>query len=284
VSKTITLATRKSPLALAQTQLVETAIRKAMPGVEVVQLRMTTTGDQRLAWSLEEKGGKGLFTKELEVALLNGHADLAVHSAKDMPTEMEAGLALAGFLPRETVEDVLVKRVGIDRIETLATGSPRRRAQAKLFLPETKFMEIRGNVGTRLDKIKDGQADATILASAGLTRLGISEWAGLELETLNLNQMIPAVGQGAIALQCRAGEEALFSQLTDAATDLAVRIEREFLTQVGGGCQTAYAAHYTNNTLLAFHEEAGRFSLSFNSLDLDEIRTAIRTTLGEIQS
>lgn len=284
MSDTITLATRKSPLALAQTQLVEEAILKAFPGTEVVQSRMTTTGDQRLAWSLEEKGGKGLFTKELELAMLEGRADLAVHSAKDLPTEMEPGLALAGFLPRETVEDVLVKRQGIDRIQSLATGSPRRRAQAKLFLPDVEFLEIRGNVGTRLEKIKDGQADATILASAGLRRLGIAEWDGLEFEPLNLNQMIPAVGQGAIALQCREGEAERFQALTDPATDQAVVIEREFLRMVEGGCQTAFGAHFTGHELLAFHEDAGRFSLSFNSLDMDEVREAIRLTLGGMQS
>jgi hydroxymethylbilane synthase len=284
VSEIITLATRKSPLALAQTDLVEAAIRRAIPGNDVVQLRMTSTGDQRLTWSLEEKGGKGLFTKELEVALLEGKADLAVHSAKDMPTEMEPGLAIVGFLPRERVEDVLVKRVGIDRINTLATGSPRRRAQAKLFLPDTQFVEIRGNVGTRLKKIQDGEADATILASAGLRRLGITEWEALEFEPLSLNQMIPAVGQGAIALQCRAGEKERFMALTDPETNLAVEIEREFLRMVDGGCQTAFAAQFINKSLMAFHEDAGRFMLTFNSLDRAEVRKAIRTVLGKIHS
>jgi hydroxymethylbilane synthase len=283
VSQTITLATRKSPLALAQTLLVESVILKVFPGIEVVQKQMTTTGDQRLAWSLEEKGGKGLFTKELEIAMLEGRADLAVHSAKDMPTEMEPGLVIAGFLPRETVEDVLVKRIGIESIGKLATGSPRRRAQAKLFLPDTEFVEIRGNVGTRLSKIQSGEADATILASAGLRRLGISEWKGLEFEYLSLNQMIPAVGQGAIALQCRAGEEERFRALTDPVTNQAVSIEREFLTMVDGGCQTAFAGHFKDNTLLAFHESAGRFTLSFNSLDMDEVRQAIKTVLGEFR-
>jgi len=283
VSQTITLATRKSPLALAQTLLVESAIHEALPGTKVVQDQMTTTGDQRLAWSLEEKGGKGLFTKELEIALLEGRADIAVHSAKDMPTEMDPSLVIAGFLPRESVEDVLVKRSGIKCIGKLATGSPRRRAQAKLFLPDTEFVEIRGNVGTRLKKIQSGEADATILASAGLRRLGISEWEGLEFEYLNLNQMIPAVGQGAIALQCRAGEEERFSILTDPMTNQAVSIEREFLTLVDGGCQTAFAGHFIDNTLMAFQESAGRFTLSFNSLEMDEVRQAIKTVLGEFQ-
>lgn len=281
MSQTLTLATRKSPLALAQSNLVEAAIRQALPDAAVVRLPMTTTGDKRLAWSLEEKGGKGLFTKELEVALLERRADLAVHSAKDLPTGMEPGLVLAGFLPRESVEDVLVKRAGIECIQTLATGSPRRRAQAKLFLPDTRFMEIRGNVGTRLDKIKDGQADATILASAGLKRLGISQWDGLEFEPLSLKQMIPAVGQGAIALQCRSGEEARFEAITDKETGVAVSIEREFLSLVGGGCQSAFAAHFTRGALLAYHEVAGRFSMAFNTLDLAEVREAIRITLEE---
>lgn len=284
MSQSITLVTRKSPLALAQTDLVEAAIRHIFPGTDVVQTKMTTTGDQRLAWSLEEKGGKGLFTKELEVAMLEGRADLAVHSAKDMPTEMEPGLAIVGFLPREKVEDVLVKRSGIESIRKLATGSPRRRAQARLFLPETEFVEIRGNVGTRLNKIKDGEADATIVALAGLRRLGISEWEGVEFEPLSLNQMIPAVGQGAIALQCREGEEERFLKLTDPETNLAVEIEREFLKMVDGGCQTAFAAHFIDKTLMAFHEDSGRFLLSFNSLDRDEVRAAIKKVLGKIQS
>ncbi|MCZ6672524.1 MAG: hydroxymethylbilane synthase [Verrucomicrobia bacterium] len=283
MSEQITLATRKSPLALVQTQLVEEAIHKTFPGTEVIQLQMVTTGDQRLAWSLEEKGGKGLFTKELEVALLEGRAGMAVHSAKDLPAKMEPGLALAGFLPREKVEDVLIKRVDVERIQTLATGSPRRRAQAKLFLPDVEFSDIRGNVETRLNKIKEGYADATILASAGLRRLEISEWEGLEFETLHLNQMIPAVGQGAIALQCREEDVDRFKPLTDPKTDQAVRIEREFLTQVDGGCQTAFAAHFMDYTLIAYHEDAGRFTLTFNTLEMDEIRQAISNVLGGIR-
>jgi len=280
VSSIITLATRKSPLALAQTQLAEKAVCEAFPDCEVNQLPMTTTGDQRLGWSLQEKGGKGLFTKELEIALLEGRADLAVHSAKDLPTEMNDGLSIAAFLPRETVDDVLVKKTGLLRIQSLATGSPRRRAQAALFLPEVEFREIRGNVETRLNKIKEGAADATILASAGLRRLGITGWEGLEFELLQLSQMIPAVGQGAIALQCRRDDAEKFKVLSDPSTDVAVRIEREFLALVDGGCQTAYAAHFNERTLVAFHEESGRFSLTFNSLDMEFIRESLRKALG----
>ena len=275
----ITLATRKSPLALAQTDLVMAALRGRDPEVDVRRLLLTTTGDQRQAWSLQHKGGKGLFTKELEIALMDGRADVAVHSAKDLPTIMQPGLAIAGYLPRESAADVLVKRKEIDRIEKLATGSPRRRAQAKLFLPEVQDCEIRGNVETRLNAIRQGWADATILAQAGLKRLGIRSWEGLEFELLGLNQMIPAVGQGAIALQCREKEVERFREISHPETETAVSIEREFLCLVGGGCQSAFAAHFRDGALYAYHEKAGRFTLTFNSLDREFIRNAIRTTL-----
>ncbi len=280
----ITLATRKSPLALAQTHLVMTAVLGSYPEVKVEPLPLTTTGDRRVAWSLEHKGGKGLFTKELEIALLEGRADMAVHSAKDLPTKMQPGLAIAGFLPRESVEDVLVKREDIESIQKLATGSPRRRAQAKLFLPEVEVCEIRGNVETRLNQICDGFADATILARAGLKRLGIQSWEGLEFEPLNLNQMIPAVGQGAIALQCREEDVEKFQALSHLETETAVSIEREFLSLVGGGCQTAFAAHFRDGVLYAYHEKEGRFTLTFNSLDREFIRETIQTTLEGISN
>ena len=273
--KRITLATRKSPLALAQTDLVMAALRARDPEADLRRLRLTTTGDKRLAWSLQEKGGKGLFTKELETALLDGRADVAVHSAKDLPTGMQPGLAIAGYLPRESAADVLIKRKEIERIETLATGSPRRRAQAKLFLPEVRDRDIRGNVETRLNAIRQGWADATILAQAGLKRLGIQSWEGLQFERLNLNQMIPAVGQGAIALQCREEDVGKFGEISHRETETAVSIEREFLSLVGGGCQSAFAAHFRDGTLYAYHEKAGRFSLTFNSLDRQFIRNAI---------
>ncbi len=279
VKARITLATRKSPLALAQTDLVAAALRDRDPEVDVRRLRLTTTGDKRQAWSLQEKGGKGLFTKELEIALMDGRADLAVHSAKDLPTKMQPGLAIAGYLPRESAADVLIKRKEIDRIEKLATGSPRRRAQAKRFLPEVRDCEIRGNVETRLNAIVRGLADATILAQAGLTRLGIRSWEGLEFEALGLNQMIPAVGQGAIALQCREEEAEKFRKLSHPETETAVSIEREFLSLVGGGCQSAFAAHFRDGKLYAYHETAGRFTLTFNSLDRDFIRNAIQISL-----
>ncbi|MDA9961897.1 hydroxymethylbilane synthase, partial [Opitutales bacterium] len=150
----ITLATRKSPLALKQAELAVEALKAGM-GAEVELLPLSTTGDRQLEWSLEQEGGKGLFTKELETALLEGRADLAVHSAKDMPTDMPTGLALAGYLPREDPRDMLVFREGVDVPRVIATGSPRRRSQLSERFPEVEWKEIRGNVGTRLRKIAE---------------------------------------------------------------------------------------------------------------------------------
>lgn len=279
MSKPIIITTRKSRLALVQAELAKCACEAVFPDTGVELLKLVTTGDRRQAWSLEKQGGKGLFTKELENALLDGQADLAVHSAKDLPTENPEGLIIVGFLPREEVNDVLVKRVGIDRISKLATGSPRRRAQSALFLPELHYDEIRGNVETRLNKIKEGYADATIMARAGLKRLGIESWDGLEFEPLHLTQMIPAVGQGAIALQCRAEDEERFSKLNHGPTAQAVHIERQFLNSVGGGCQTAFAAHFMDGKLYCFHEDHGRFTITFENLEPASVQAAIDKTL-----
>jgi len=279
MSKPIIITTRKSRLALVQAELAKSACEASFPAAEVSLLKVVTTGDRRQAWSLEKQGGKGLFTKELENALLEGKADLAVHSAKDLPTENPEGLAIVGFLPRADVHDVLVRRKASESIRKLATGSPRRRAQSALFLPGLEYDEIRGNVETRLNKIREGYADATVMARAGLKRLGIEAWEGLELETLQLTQMIPAVGQGAIALQCRVEDVERFFILDDAPTAQAVRIERQFLSSVGGGCQTAFAAHFTEGKLYCFHEEHGRFTITFENLEPDTVQAAIDKSL-----
>ena len=198
--KTLILATRKSPLALAQSEQVAAHLRATL-GVEVELLKIVTTGDKRTEWSLEKQGGKGLFTKELEDALLRGDADLAVHSCKDLPGEMPAGLAVAGYMPREDPRDMLVLRAGIDSPKLIATSSPRRRLQLAMLFPDASFTEIRGNVDTRLRKIaQDAVADGTVLATAGLRRLGIGGWDGAEFHSLACEHMVPAVGQAAIAI------------------------------------------------------------------------------------
>jgi hydroxymethylbilane synthase len=251
------LATRKSPLALAQTELVAACLEARLPGVRCEQLRLVTTGDRQTQWSLEKQGGKGLFTAELEQALLRGEAHLAVHSSKDLPGEMAPGLALAGFLPREDPRDVLVVRAGVDTPRTIATGSPRRRLQLTRLFPGAEFSELRGNVDTRLKKIAAGTADATVLAAAGLRRLGIAAWDGLVFRPLEFAEMVPAVGQGAIAVQCREGETAQFAPAFDAETGRRVALERALMRQMGGGCQVAFAAHATADTLWVYHERTG---------------------------
>jgi hydroxymethylbilane synthase len=276
--KAVIIATRKSPLALVQTQQVAARLRAT--GVEVLLLPIVTTGDRQMAWSLERQGGKGLFTSELEAALRRGEADLAVHSAKDLPGEMAAGLAVAGYLSRADPRDVLVLRDGVERPRTIATGSPRRRMQVGMLFPEAEFTEIRGNVDTRLRKIgSDGVAEATLLAAAGLSRLGIGEWPGVTLQPLGCETMVPAVGQAAIALQCRAGEEGRFTAITHAETGRRVALERAFQRRLEGGCQTALGVHATADTLWLFHENVGLRSQPLSDADLANPAATARESL-----
>lgn len=257
-SREYVIATRKSPLAMAQTELSRELFERGMAGSVFRIEKMVTTGDKRQEWSLEKQGGKGLFTKELEDALLEGRADLAVHSAKDLPSEMPPGLSLAGFLPRETCEDVLILREGVDTPKLIATGSPRRRIQLRYLFPKAEFTEIRGNVDTRLNKIARGDADATVLASAGLNRLGIDSWEGLVFRKLTLDECVPAVGQAAVAIQCRTEDVDIFRPHLDEETATAVNLERAFLEELGGGCQVAFAVNYVAGKLRIYHKQCGR--------------------------
>ncbi len=262
-STPLVLATRRSPLALRQAELARTHLLSAMAGlwVAVNLLEITTTGDKQRDWSLPEYGGKGLFTRELEEALLDGRARLAVHSAKDLPTTLPEGLALAGFLPRADARDVLVRRAELKTPQSVATGSPRRRAQAEAWMPGVDWRELRGNVETRLKKIAAGEADATFLAAAGLARLGLKGWDGLEFEPMPVERMTPAAGQGAVALECRVEDVPAFAPYLCADTARAVTIERVVLAALGGGCQTASGAHVAGNTLHVFHAPCGRIVL-----------------------
>ncbi|GHC07274.1 hydroxymethylbilane synthase [Cerasicoccus arenae] len=267
----IILATRRSPLALCQAKLAKAHVETIFDGATAELKEFVTTGDKKTSWSLEKEGGKGLFTKELEDALLAGEADLAVHSAKDLPTENPPGLAIAAFLPREAVNDVLVVRDGVAKPCFIATSSPRRRLQLKTYFPCAVWSEIRGNVDTRLRKIANGQADATILAAAGLRRLGILQSEGVVFKPLTIHQMVPAVGQGAIALQCRTEDVERFATLACPATQFAVELERKFLAAMGGGCHTATAGHFCHGSLHVFHEDTGRqeFPLPKDNGDMD---------------
>lgn len=273
----LVLATRKSPLALAQTEMVAAHLRNQL-GVETELLKIVTTGDKQTEWSLEKRGGKGLFTSELEQALLRGEADVAVHSTKDLPGDMPEGLAIGGYLPRADTRDVLILRTGVETPKTIATGSPRRRLQVKLIFPDVEFTEIRGNVDTRLKKIGEVHvADGTILAAAGLKRLGIEAWPGVEFAPLTFDQMVPAVGQGAIAIQCRELDAAKFAAIFDGSTMREVTLERAFQSALGGGCHTAFGAHATPHTLYLYHENLGLCSVPLTNEDYAEpVETAAR--------
>ncbi|MDP1580859.1 MAG: hydroxymethylbilane synthase [Candidatus Didemnitutus sp.] len=275
------LATRKSPLALAQTEMVAARFQ-AVLGAECELLKIVTTGDRQTDWSLIKQGGKGLFTAELEQALLRGDAHAAVHSCKDLPGENPAGLTVAGFLPREMTNDVLVLREGVTVPATIGTSSPRRQLQIAKLFPQATFTEIRGNVDTRLKKIAAGNADATILAAAGMRRLGIHSWPGVVLRPLTFAESVPAVGQGAIAIQCAEALAATLAPAFDAATARSVTLERAFQAAIGGGCQVAFAAHAVGNQLYFFHERTGTHTYELSDADFAAPQATARRMLNDL--
>ncbi len=227
------IGTRGSQLALWQARWVQSQIEDA--GLLIIK----TSGDRITAAALPEVGGKGLFTKEIEEALLDGRADVAVHSLKDLPTEMDPRLVIAAVPSREDVRDALVGYT----VATLplgarvGTGSPRRAAQLRHIRPDLAVESIRGNVDTRLRKLDEGQYDAIVLAAAGLRRLGLADRIA---EYLSPKIMCPAVGQGALGIQCRAGDSETIRRLMaldDAGTRAEVAAERALLAELGGGCR-----------------------------------------------
>lgn len=284
-SRKIVIGTRGSPLALAQAELARKALLRVMPETSVELEIFVTQGDKKLEWSLEKTGGKGLFTSELENALLDGKIDLAVHSGKDLPTALAAGTCLAGCLPRADARDVFVVRECLsDSVPAkIATGSPRRRAQARIIFPDTEFCELRGNVKTRLQKIADGEiADATFLATAGLTRLGIASFPGVKFVPLALEKMVPAASQAAIALQARVADADIFAKACCAETSLAVTIERAFLSALGEGCHTAFAVHFARERLLIFREDIGTKEFAFPTPEPEEIPERVSKILKDL--
>ena len=263
----IVIVTRGSPLALQQTHDAAARLGQALGRATEVRV-LTTTGDRQAGWSLEKQGGKGLFTAELEQALLRGEADLAIHSSKDLPTEMPAGLAIAACLPRRDARDVLVRRRDVASPKLIATGSPRRRAQGALAFPQAQWTELRGNVDTRLKKLAQGDADASYLAASGLDRLGIREWPGLTFEPVSLDDMVPAAGQGAVAIQSRLGDVGLYASAGCPSTTYSVTVERLFLAKLGEGCHTAFACHHAEGRVRLFRADFGRRDFPFPVTDL----------------
>ena len=259
--RTLRIGTRGSPLARAQAEEVARRLRDVhrRSGIAVAIVPIRTTGDRQADRPLADAGGKGLFTKEIEEALLAGDVDIAVHSAKDMPTVLPPGLVLAGCLPREDARDAFIGRnaaslADLPQGATLGTSSLRRRAMALHIRPDLRIVEFRGNVGTRLGKLKDGVADATLLAMAGLRRLGLADRATAILDAA---VFVPAVGQGAIAVELREGDNPtreLVAPMLDADTGFAIEAERAFLAALDGSCRTPIGGHaVVANGMLTLH-------------------------------
>jgi len=245
----IRIGTRRSALALTQAEEVCRRLQALDAKVSVELVPMMTSGDRTLDQPLAEIGGKGLFTKEIEDALLDGRIDLAVHSAKDMQTQLPPGLALAAVPPREDARDVLIAASGAAHIKDLpqgarlGTSSLRRAAQALHVRPDLRIVSLRGNVQTRLAKLERGEADAILLAAAGLKRLGISPLPG---HPLPLEEMLPAAAQAALGLECREGDArmlSLLAPLNDADAAAAVAAERSLLAALEGSCRMPIAAY-----------------------------------------
>lgn len=248
--ETLAIGTRGSPLALAQANMVAGLLAAASGGTiaDFPLSIIRTTGDATQDRALADIGGKGLFTKEIDAAQLEGSVDIAVHSAKDLPTSLPDGLVVAGYLPREDVRDAFIGHGGRGLMDlpegaVVGTVSLRRQALLRRLRPDLRIIVFRGNVGTRLDKVARGEVDGTLLALAGLRRLGLADRV---TELLDARRFPPAVGQAAIAIVTRAGDERslrLVSRITDADTGTAVEAERGFLTALDGSCRMPIAAH-----------------------------------------
>jgi hydroxymethylbilane synthase len=253
-NRRIIIGTRGSKLALWQAEWVRSALLRLHPGLEVELNKIKTTGDKILDVPLAKVGGKGLFVKEIEEALLNGGADLAVHSMKDVPTDFPEGLHLPVICKREDPRDAFITKKennawrtksfkDLPHGATIGTSSLRRACQLLSLRPDLKIEQLRGNLDTRLRKLDEGQFDAIILAAAGVKRLG---WADRITEIISTEISLPAIGQGAIGIECRSGDEVingLIAPLNHPETSVCVRAERALLRKLEGGCQVPIAAH-----------------------------------------
>lgn len=243
------IATRGSMLALWQAEWIKSQIKELVPGIEIELNKIKTTGDKILDVPLAQVGGKGLFVKEIEEALLRGEADLAVHSMKDVPTEFPEGLHLPTITKREDPRDAFIAGKGIKSFNDLpqganvGTSSLRRICQLLNRRPDLKITQLRGNVDTRIRKLDEGEFDAIILAAAGVKRLGREEKI---TEKIPIDVSLPAIGQGAVGIECRTDDEFtnnLLKSLDHYETSVCVRAERAFLKRLEGGCQVPIAAY-----------------------------------------
>lgn len=249
----VVIGTRASKLALWQAEWVKSELQRTNHGLQVELNKIKTSGDKILDVPLAQVGGKGLFVKEIEEAMLRGEADLAVHSMKDVPTEFPEGLELAVICKREDPRDAFITAVGaqppirgfnnLSHGASIGTSSLRRSCQLLSLRPDIRIMQLRGNLETRLRKLDEGQFDAIILAVAGVKRLG---WADRITEVLCPEISLPAIGQGAIGIECRIGDEfiqKLIAPLNHAESAICVKAERALLKRLEGGCQVPIAAY-----------------------------------------
>lgn len=240
------IATRNSPLALWQAHYVRDRLQVAHPELAIEIVSMTTKGDQILDRSLSKVGGKGLFMKELEEAILDDRADIAVHSMKDVTVDLPAGLEICCVCERETPNDAFVSNnfsslSALPKGSIVGTSSLRRRAQLKHHFPHLDIQDLRGNVNTRLRKLDDGQYDAIILAAAGLIRLGMSERIA---DLIDIQSSLPAVGQGIVGIECREGDDrvkTLVQVLNDSESETCIAAERKMNACLDGGCSVPIA-------------------------------------------
>jgi len=252
----VIIGTRGSRLALWQAEWVKSELRKLNPALDIELKRIKTTGDKILDVPLSQVGGKGLFVKEIEEAILRGEASLAVHSMKDVPTEFPAGLHLAVIGKREDPRDAFIARAKgsgfviasfneLPHNASIGTSSLRRACQLLHRRPDLKIEQLRGNLDTRIKRLDEGRFDAIILAAAGVKRLG---WEHRITEILTPEMSLPAIGQGAIGIECRVHDDfvnSLVAPLNHAGTAVCVRAERAFLKRLEGGCQVPIAAYAT---------------------------------------
>jgi len=264
MTQVLRIATRKSQLALWQAEYVRTQLQQAHPGLQVELLKMSTQGDKILDTPLAKVGGKGLFVKELETGLLDGDADIAVHSMKDVPVELPDGLHLAVICPREDPRDAFVSNTcksfeSLPEGACLGTSSLRRQCQLQALRPDLRIRDLRGNVNTRLLKLDDGEYDAIILAAAGLKRLEMQVRIS---EYLDPGVSLPAIGQGAVGIECRVDDKRvndLLAPLNDPNTHIRVLAERAMNHRLQGGCQVPIGGYAElSNGLILLRGLVGR--------------------------
>ena len=282
------IGSRESRLAVLQSELVMERIRALCPGLTLELVTMKTTGDKILDRTLDQVGGKGLFVKELDAALLDGRVDLTVHSLKDLPMEVQPGLPVVAFPPREDPRDALVLPEGEsiwDRTKPVGCASLRRKLQLEKLFPGVAVRPVRGNVLTRLQKLDRGEYGALVLASAGLKRLGLEHHIARYFEP---SELLPAAGQGILAVQVRADADYPFlAGLDDPDARACALAERAFVAALEGGCSSPVAAHGTVEgevlTLTGMDEGGNRAALTGPRAQAEELgRTLARRMRGEI--